>query len=145
MFLNRVCAAAALAVAITVPGAAAFAQQPAAAPSAPAQTTPEGGHRHGGMMRRAFRGITLTDAQKQQIQQIVQQQHQAMQNQTQPPDPATRRANQEKLRSQIEAVLTPAQRTQFEQNLKSMHNHEGQGAEGRPGGAAPAPAGTPAS
>lgn len=135
MFKNRLFTAATLAVAIVIPAAAYAQQPPAAAPNA-AQTAPASGEHHrGGMMRGAFRGITLTDAQKQQIQQIMQQYHGQMSNQTTPPDPATRRANMEKLRGQIENVLTPAQRTQFEQNIQNMRNHERQ---------APGPAATPA-
>ena len=114
---NSLVSAALLAAAIVFPSVACAQQQPAnTAPAAGVQS--EHHSRHGGW-RSALRGINLTDAQKQQIKTISQQQRAAMKaNPT--TDPAARRASMEQLRSQVENVLTPAQRAQFEQNLQQQ-------------------------
>ena len=115
---NRLMSAALLAAAIALPTAACAQQQPAN--TAPASGW-QGGHHghHRGGVRSALRGITLSDAQKQQIDTIVQQNRATMKSNP-TTDPATRRANMQQLRTQIENVLTPAQRTQFEQNLQKQ-------------------------
>jgi Spy/CpxP family protein refolding chaperone len=130
---------AALAAALAVP-AAALAQQapPAPAPSgAPMQPGMHrhGGH-HGGGFRRALQSLNLSNAQKTQIQQVFAQSRGANRN----ADPATRKANREKMRAQIEAILTPAQRTQLQTALQqARQRHQ------RAGGAwaSPAPGATP--
>ena len=66
---------------------------PMAAPTAPAATSPQR-RRHGSRYMRALRSLNLTDAQKTQIRTIMRNQEQAM-------------------RSQIDGVLTPEQRTQL--------------------------------
>jgi Spy/CpxP family protein refolding chaperone len=84
---------------LLVPAAASAqgAPGPAAAPTAPAATTPH--HRgRGPRYMRALRSLNLTDAQRQQIRTIMRNQEQA-------------------LRSQIDGVLTPDQRTQLRANL----------------------------
>jgi Spy/CpxP family protein refolding chaperone len=111
----RFLAAAALAVACALP-AVAFAQT-APAPAAPLASPAPGTHRHhhghrGGYMR-VLNTLGLSDGQKQQIQSVVQQSRQA--NQT--ADPATRKANRAKLRAQIDAILTPDQRTRLQAAL----------------------------
>ena len=93
----------ALAAALVIPNAA-FAQQ-APPPDAPAG--PQQRHFGGGMHR--FQNLNLSDQQKTQIQQIVQNFRQSHQNQ--PPTPEER----QQLRQQIDAVLTPQQRTQLQQ------------------------------
>lgn len=101
----RLLAAAALAVACTFP-AAAFAQ---AAPLASPAPGMHRHHGHGGGYMRALRTLGLSDAQKQQIQTAMQQSRQSGQN----ADPAARKANREKLRAQIDGILTADQRTRL--------------------------------
>ena len=128
MFSNRFLGVAALAAALVFP-AAALAQQAPPAPGAPlpsgAPGQPgmhHGRHQHGGF-RAALRGLNLSAAQNAQIQQILAQAH----GQNRNADPATRKANREKVHAQIEAVLTPAQRTQFQAALQQMRReHQGQ-------------------
>jgi Spy/CpxP family protein refolding chaperone len=114
----RFLAAAVLAASLTAP-VAAFAQQsptvpvgaaPAAAPGKP------GAHngRHHNAFRSALRGLNLSSAQKSQIDQVFAQ----ARGQNRSADPATRKANREKLRAQVEAILTPAQRTQLRAALQ---------------------------
>ncbi len=110
---------AAFAAAVILP-AGAFAQQA----QTPAGTAaPQGqwkGHAHhrGGMMR-AFRDLNLSDQQKTQIHQIMQQYRQAHQGQR--PDAQSR----QQLRNQILNVLTPQQRAQFEAKMQQMRQqHE---------------------
>ncbi len=123
MSTSRFFAAAALAAALVLP-AAAFAQQ---APAAPAPVTspmpgmnPMPGHRHGrhGGWRHLMQTLNLSAAQKQQIDAAFAQSRTANQNVT---DPATRKANREKLHAQIEAILTPAQRTQLQAEMQKTH------------------------
>jgi Spy/CpxP family protein refolding chaperone len=107
----RFLAAAVLAASLTAP-VAAFAQQspPAAVPGQP------GAHhgRHHNAFRTALRGLNLNAAQKSQIDQVFAQ----ARGQNRGADPATRKANRAKLRSQVEAILTPAQRTQLRAALQ---------------------------
>jgi periplasmic protein CpxP/Spy len=133
----RFLGAAALAAALVVP-VAALAQQAPPAPAAPGAPGQPGMGRHGhrGGFRHALESLNLSAAQKTQIQQILAQ----ARGQNRNADPATRKANREKLRSQIEAVLTPAQRTQFQTVLQQQRrDHQ------RRGGAwaSPAPNATP--
>ena len=71
---------------------------PLAAPTAPAARTQR--HAQGSRYMRALRSLNLSDAQKTQIRTIVRNQQQA-------------------LRTQIDGVLTPDQRTQLRSNLQS--------------------------
>jgi Spy/CpxP family protein refolding chaperone len=117
---TRFLAAASLAVAFVLP-AAAFAQT---APG-PLGSPMPGMHRHhghGSAYMRALHALNLSDAQKAQIKTAMQQSHQAGQN----ADPATRKANREKLRAQIDGILTPDQRTQLHtamQQQRATHTH----------------------
>ncbi len=130
---TRFLAAASLAVAFVLP-AAAFAQTapaPAGAPLASPMPGMPGMHRHhghhGGAYMRALHALNLSDAQKAQIKTAMQQSRQANQN----ADPATRKANQQKLRAQIDGILTPDQRTQLQtamQQQRAMHQRKGLGA-----------------
>jgi Spy/CpxP family protein refolding chaperone len=61
----------------------------------------------------ALRSLNLSDAQKQQIRGFARATRTADQN----ADPATKRANMQKLRAQIDGVLTPDQRTQLQAAL----------------------------
>jgi Spy/CpxP family protein refolding chaperone len=134
---NRFIMTAVLAAAVALPTAALAQQQPAPN-AAPAGAAPAAGahHRRGGTFRHAFAGITLTAQQQQQIRSAMEQTRQANQN----ADPQTRRANMQKLHTTIEGILTPPQRTQFEQNLAQMRQHRRAAhAHG------PAPAASPAS
>ena len=119
MFSTRLFAAAVLAASLSVP-AAAFAQQaplnvPTAAPGQPGMH--QGRHHNG--FRTALRGLNLSASQKTQIDQIFAQAH----GQNKGADPATRKANRAKLRAQVEAVLTPAQRAQLQSNLQQARQH----------------------
>jgi Spy/CpxP family protein refolding chaperone len=123
---------AALAAAIIVP-AGAFAQQSAQQPSAgaPAQGQWQGhAHRHGGMMG-MMRDLNLSDAQKTQIRQIMQQYRDSR-------TPGQRPSVQERsaLHDKIMSVLTPQQRTQMQAKLQQMRQER----EDRP---EPGPESTP--
>jgi len=114
---NRLVSAALLAAVIVLPSVACAQQQPAnTAPAAGVQS--EHHSRHAGW-RSALRGLNLSPAQEQQIKTISQE-HRAAMKANPTTDPAARRASMEQLRSQIENVLTPAQRAQFEQKLQQQ-------------------------
>ena len=141
MFILRLLGIAAIAAGLAVP-AAALAQQapPAAGAPVPAGAVQPGMHRHGhhpNAFRSALQGLNLSAAQKTQIDQIFAQARGANRN----ADPATRKANRAKLRAQIEAVLTPAQRTQLQAALRQARQRHR-----REAGAwsSPAPYATPA-
>lgn len=93
------------------------------------------GGRHGfmGMLR----GVNLSDGQKTQIQQIVQQFRQSHPRDAQT-DPQARRQAFEQLRQQVMNVLTPQQRAQVQQNMQQMRQEREQRGDGD-GDAAPAP------
>jgi len=94
-------------------------------PAAPTTTTTAGEHRHhgGGLNRMALRGITLTDAQKQQMMQL-RTAYKTAHPKGSTPDPAARKA----LRDQMLGILTPDQRTQYDANVKQMReNHKNAG------------------
>ena len=103
---------AALAAAVVLP-AGAFAQQ---ASPAPAYMGGEHSHRGGGWMRE-MRKLNLTDQQRSQIQQLMQQYRSAHPRGSQP-DPQAR----QQLRSQIMNVLTPQQQTQFKADMQRMRS-----------------------
>ncbi len=67
-------------------------------------------------MRAALAKLNLSDAQKQQIHDAMRQSRQATRN----ADEATRKANREKLRAQIDGILTPDQRAQFHGEMQAM-------------------------
>jgi len=89
-------------------------------PAAPTTTTTAGEHRHhgGGLNRMALRGITLTDAQKQQMMQL-RTAYKTAHPKGSTPDPAARKA----LRDQMLGILTPDQRTQYDANVKQMREN----------------------
>jgi Spy/CpxP family protein refolding chaperone len=112
MITSRLLAAAVLAAATAGIAPAAFAQpSPAPAASAPAR------HHHGNAYMRALRSVDLTDAQRTQIRTLMTNARTNMQSTS---DPAARKANFQHLREQIEAVLTPAQRTKLQQTLAAQ-------------------------
>jgi Spy/CpxP family protein refolding chaperone len=135
--LIRFISGVALVSALAVP-ALALAQQapPPGAPAPAASAEPHHhGHGHHSAYMRALRSLNLSDAQKQQIKAAFQQSRQANQN----ADPATRKANGQKLRAQIDNILTPAQRTQLQTTLQQERKeHHGPGM-----GASPAPSPAP--
>jgi len=100
---------------LLAPGAA-FAQgapAPVTAPTASGATAPH--HRHqGSRYMRALRSLNLTDPQRQQIRDLMSKARTTMHG----ADQATRRSTYKQLRSQIDAVLTPAQRTQLQTTLQ---------------------------
>lgn len=109
--LRNILMPAAAAVSLILPTGA-FAQQ--SAPPAGAPTQQWQGHRHGGFMH-MFSKLNLSDQQKSQIQQIMQQYRQAHPYGSQP-DPQARK----QMRRQIMNVLTPQQRTQLQQQMQQM-------------------------
>jgi Spy/CpxP family protein refolding chaperone len=120
LFSTRLLAAATLAVGLAVP-AAAFAQT-AAAPTPPAAGAPAHHHHHGGAVRAALSKLNLSAGQKSQLAAAFAQAKQQRQaNRT--ADPATRKANAQQFRSKIDAILTPAQRTQFHAALQQARAH----------------------
>lgn len=120
--LRNVIMPAAMAAALIVP-AAVLAQQapdPSTSPAAGQQWQRE---HHGGGMMRMFRDLNLSDQQKTQIQQIMQQYRQAHPRGS-APDPQARK----QMRDQIMNVLTPQQRTQLQQEMQRFRQeHEGEG------------------
>jgi Spy/CpxP family protein refolding chaperone len=121
----RFISAAALAASLALPLAASAQQAPPAPPAgAPAQT-----HHRGAHYMRALRNLNLSDAQRQKIRSAIAQMRQTNQN----ADPQTRRANVHQLRSQIDAMLTPDQRTQLHAQLRTQRKN----GEAPQGGAPP--------
>lgn len=112
---------AALGVALIAP-VAVFAQQDGQAPAPGTfsqgqwQGSRQGGH-HGFM--RVLQGVDLSDSQRAQIKQIVQNFRQSHPEDG-TTDPQARRQAREQLMKQIMGVLTPQQRTQVQQNLQQM-------------------------
>lgn len=113
MFSTRLFAAAALAVGLVAP-VAAFAQTPAAPvpPPAGAAAHPHHHHHHRGALRAALGKLNLSGAQKSQLAAVFANARQHRQA-TRSADPATRKANMQRFRAQIDNILTPAQRSQF--------------------------------
>lgn len=111
--MNRTLSALALTAALLVPVAASAQTQPA--PPAPV----EGHHHrdHAGM-KHFLKDLNLTDAQKAQIKQIRENARAQRENEGQNADPAARRAAHEKMRADIEAVLTPEQRIKLQQEMQ---------------------------
>ena len=98
---TRFIAAAVLTATMALPLAAAAQQAPPAPPAGgPVQRNHHG---HGGHYGRALRPLHLSDAQRQQ----------------------TRRANVRQLRAQIDAILTPDQRTRLHNELRHGHRNNG--------------------
>jgi Spy/CpxP family protein refolding chaperone len=118
MSSRLVCGLALVAFAAALP-IAASAQVQSLAQSGPAtqqQGGPPYGQRRGGPFLRALRSLDLSDQQKSQIRSIMQSYRQKNQG----ADQATRRANNQQMRNAIMNVLTPAQRTQFQQQLQQL-------------------------
>ena len=92
--------------------AGAFAQSsPAAAPVTDASPAPAmGHHHHKNKMKATLRELNLSDDQKAKIKTFMTSYRDSRKSAT----PETREA----LRGQIESVLTPGQRTQFEAQMK---------------------------
>lgn len=135
---------AALGAAIAFSAATAIAQPPAGTNGQPAQGEHRGmrGGRRGGELGGAlFKGVNLTDAQKQQLQQVRQKygeqrktlfaqyrpQNGAAQGQRVRPDSATRVQMQSQIRDLMQreiadtrALLTAQQQQTFDQNVATM-------------------------
>lgn len=94
-------------------------------------------HRHGFM--RMLKGVTLSDQQKTQMQQIMQQYRQAHPRGTLT-DPQARKQAGRQLRMQLMDVLTPAQQAQVKQNMQQMRERRAQRGENEP---SPEPSGSP--
>ncbi len=89
---------------------------------------------------RAVRELDLSDSQRTQIQQLVQQYRQQYPKGS-TPDPQARKA----LRDKIFATLTPDQQAQLQQHLAQMRAERAQQSAGTnaPSASAPAPAPSP--
>ncbi len=108
---------AAAAAALLLPAAAFGQQAPAVNDPAPAATQqPSHGRHHGGYMR-MFRGLNLSDQQKAQMKQIMQQYRQAHPRGS-APDPQARK----QMRTQLMNVLTPQQQAQVQQRMQQMRD-----------------------
>lgn len=117
---------------------AVFAQQAAPAPANAQQSQgvyqgPMRGarhHRRHGFMR-LMRGVTLSDQQKSQMKQVMQQFRQAHPRGSLKTAAERKQAHQQ-LRAQMMNILTPQQRTQVQQNMQQMRarwaQRHGQGA-----------------
>jgi len=109
----RFMAAAALAGAIAIPTVAGAQSTPV--PLAPGAAAPQVRHHgHHGALRTALNGLGLSAGQRSQIDQAFAQARVANKG----ADKATRRADRTKLRAQIDAILTPAQRAQLKTTLQ---------------------------
>ncbi len=78
-----------------------------------------------------LRGVNLSDQQKTQLKQIMQQFRQAHPKGSQT-DPQARRTAHEQLRQQLMNVLTPQQRAQVQANMQQMRErrqHRGNGGQ----------------
>jgi len=84
---------------------------PALAQDQPQQAPPSQFQPHRDRMMRMFENLNLSDQQKQQIKTLMDNYRQAHPRGS-TPDPDARK----QLRDQIDAVLTPAQRTQLKAN-----------------------------
>lgn len=76
---------------------------------------------------RMFKGVNLSDQQKSQMKQIMQQFRQAHPEGSRP-DPQAR----QQLRRQMMNILTPQQRTQVEQNMQQARARWQQERGGQP-------------
>jgi Spy/CpxP family protein refolding chaperone len=108
---RRLILSAALVTAFAAP-LAAFAQQ--APPPVFGSSAP--GSRFGSPFMRALRTLDLSASQRQQIEDAVAQTRQANRN----ADESTRRVNRERLHAQIDAILSPEQRVQFQAELQKQ-------------------------
>lgn len=113
----------ALAGALLGTSVAAFAQGQAPAPVAPAASATTGpamnGHHHRrGGWRAALEGLTLTADQKTKIDSIMRADQEAYRAGGNDQSPEARMAARAKMRTDVENVLTPDQKTQFEATLK---------------------------
>jgi Spy/CpxP family protein refolding chaperone len=131
--LRTLALGAALAAGMTSIAAAQTPQRPDSGAARPERVE---GRRHGGRLGRAlFRGIDLSDPQKQQLRTIREKyrpQYQALRKPAtadgvrQRPDSATMvqfRSLAEKERGEVRALLTPAQQSVFDQNVARMRDH----------------------
>jgi Spy/CpxP family protein refolding chaperone len=116
---TRLLSAVTLVAALVIPSAAFAQTAPAPYPSAAPANGMRHQHRHHDGMRAALRGLNLSAAQQTQVRQAFEETRTANRN----ADPATRKANRAKLRARIEAILTPAQRTQLQATLKARAQH----------------------
>ncbi|HZO94120.1 MAG TPA: hypothetical protein VFB22_10115 [Candidatus Baltobacteraceae bacterium] len=126
MFIPRFLTSIALAATLAVPVAACAQQAPP--PAASAQDAAPGAHHHHhrfNPMRAALAKLNLSDAQKHQIRDAMKQSREANRN----ADDATRKANREKLRGEIDAILSPDQRTQLRSELQQMRAHRAEHAQ----------------
>ena len=113
------------------------------APQGPQGGPPPGGMRGGRGMQMLFEGITLTEAQQKQVQDISEkyraQMRELMPNGMQggPPDDATR-AKMDGIRSkqnaEIRAILTADQQTLFDKNVAEAKKRREQMGNRPPGG-----------
>jgi Spy/CpxP family protein refolding chaperone len=112
--IRNVLIPAAFAVAVMVPAVSFAQQEQTPAGTAAPQGQWHGQRRHHGGMMHMMRDLNLSDQQKTQIRQIMQQFRQSHQGQR--PDAQAR----EQLRGQIMNVLTPQQRMQFQAKMQQM-------------------------
>jgi Spy/CpxP family protein refolding chaperone len=99
------------------------------------QAPPAAQSQHSDRMMHRFSDLNLSDAQKSQIQSLMQSYRQAHPKGS-APDPDARK----QLRDQINAVLTPDQQTQLKADEARMRaQHQGNNTSNGP----PAPAATP--
>lgn len=115
----------ALAAAMLAASVAASAQS--AAPSAPSAPAGAHHHHHHGW-RAALAQLALTTDQKTRIDALVRADRSALETSADAGTPAGRAAYRAKLRSDIETVLTPDQKTQFEASMTHHHARPDAGA-----------------
>ena len=112
MFIRFV-AAAALAAVVGIPTVAGAQATPVPIP--PGASAPQVRHHgHHGALRAALYRLDLSAAQRSQIDQAFAQARAANRG----ADKATRRADRQRLRTQIDVILTPAQRSRLQAALQ---------------------------
>jgi Spy/CpxP family protein refolding chaperone len=121
--IHRLASALLAASVLALPAGIANAQTTSGPPNAAPLASPQAEHRPG--MRKMMESLNLTDAQKSQIQQIVQTARQQNEN----ADPQTRHANMRKAWDQIKTqVLTADQRSQLDAEVKAYRDAHPNGA-----------------
>jgi Spy/CpxP family protein refolding chaperone len=143
MNISRLFIGGLLACSLVVPIAGLAQVTPAPYPTSANATPPPGSRQHGhrGMFMEAMKGITLSDQQKTQIQQLMEQFRQQHPRGS-PRDPQAMKQFHDALFN----VLTPQQQTQFKANLQTIHERMGQHRiPGTGGPFAPTPSPVPSS
>jgi Spy/CpxP family protein refolding chaperone len=120
---SLVALAAVLSVSAFALGTAARAQDPAGAPPAGGKQAKRGGAANGNPLNVALKALTLTADQQTKVDDLMKAYREAVKADNTggtPASPEQRQAREEKLTADIKAVLTDAQKTQFDAELTKV-------------------------